>query len=215
MNKEMIEKAVENIIKKLEGLNRPPTIGLGSGKTAAYVLKILGEKLSERGIKPIGVPSSSQIKLEVMDYFTIAELSFDSLDLVIDGADQASKVNNYIIKGGGGALTRERILWEMAKERHVFISKEKLVNALNFPLPVEFLPFSFKLVQKRILELGLKPTLRADAKGYPFVTENGNFIFDVSYGEGLDLKEAYHQIKEIPGVVDAGLFVYDVNLYLL
>jgi Ribose 5-phosphate isomerase len=80
---------------------------LGSGRTASRVLKELGKRLNNKNIRPVGVPTSGQIKLEVLDYYLISEPNFSFLDLVIDGADQVSSYNGYIIKGGGGHLQRK------------------------------------------------------------------------------------------------------------
>ncbi len=210
-----LDLALDALEKKLLALRRTPIIGLGSGRTATKVLKELGKRFNEKGIKPIGIPTSAQIKLEVSDYFLISEPIFDLLDVVIDGADQVSSFNGYIIKGGGGALTKERIVWEISKERHVFVSPEKVVNKLDHPLPIEFLPFAYTFVKNKIIKLGLKPNLRVDQRGYPFITENGNYIFDVIYSESYDLKSAYEDMIRTPGVLDVGLFIYDINLHLV
>ncbi len=210
-----LDLTLEALEQEIISLKRTPIIGLGSGRTASKVLKAFGKRLNDKGIKPIGVPTSAQIKLEVSDYFLIAEPIFDMIDLVIDGADQVSSYNGYIIKGGGGALTKERIIWEISKERHVFVTQEKVVTKLNYPLPVEFLPFAYSLVKNKIIKLGLKPTLRVDSKGYPFVTENNNYIFDINYSESHDIKNIYEEIIKIPGVLDVGLFIYDINLHVV
>ena len=210
-----LDIALDLIEEKLVALNRTPIIGLGSGRTASRVLKELGKRLNNKNIRPVGVPTSGQIKLEVLDYYLISEPNFSFLDLVIDGADQVSSYNGYIIKGGGGTLTKERIVWELSKERHVFVSQDKVVEKLVYPLPVEFIPFSYFLVKDSLIRLGLKPSLRVDSRGYPFITENGNYIFDASYSENSDLKNAYEDIIRIPGVLDAGLFIYDINLHVI
>ncbi|MGC9208363.1 MAG: ribose 5-phosphate isomerase A [Nitrososphaeria archaeon] len=210
-----IEGAVDLLAGELAGLNHVPAIGLGSGRTAAKVLRELGTRLNRMGIRPYGVPSSSQIKLELSGLFLITEPVFDRLDMVIDGADQISSENGYIIKGGGGALTRERIIWEMAATRHVFVSKDKLVRKLTFPLPVEIIPFGYTLVKHRLADLNLRHELRRDQRGYPVITENGNYIVDVYYQEDSNLREVYEIIRRLPGVLDVGLFIYDVNIHII
>ncbi len=210
-----LDLALGALEQKVLALKRTPIIGLGSGRTASKVLKELGKRLNDKGIKPIGVATSAQIKFEVSDFFLISEPIFDTLDVVVDGADQVSSYNGYVIKGGGGALTKERIVWEISKERHVFVSKEKVVEKLDHPLPLEFLPFAYTLVKSKILKLGLTPNLRVDARGYPFITENGNYIFDINYPESYDLKGLYEDLVKTPGVLDVGLFIYDLNLHVV
>jgi len=202
---------VENISK----IKPVPTFGLGSGSAAYMVAKALGSEYNKLGIKPNAVASSSQIKFLVSNYYTIIEPSIESIDIAIDGADEVSSVNNYIIKGGGGALTRERIIWEIARERHVFISREKLTKKLSHPLPTEVIPFAIYLTYKRLDELKLKWQLRKDQKGYPIFTENGNLIIDINYQDQDDLRSIYEEVKLLPGVVDVGLFIYDVQLHII
>lgn len=178
-------------------------LGFGSGSTAARVLKIL----SERAKKPLkGIPSSAQIENVALNLgFEILPFSYITLvEAVIDGADQVVS-NKYIIKGGGGALFRERLLWESAKKIFVFLPKERLVNKVTVPLPVEVHPCALRLVERRLEELGGKPKLRTDRKGYPKVTENGFFILDVEFPE----LENVGEIRKVPGVLEVGLFVYD------
>lgn len=178
-------------------------LGFGSGSTAARVLEVLSEKTSKR-LK--GIPSSAQIEnVAIKLGFEILPFSYINLvEAVVDGADQVVS-NRYIIKGGGGALFRERLLWESAMRVFVFLPKERFVNEPTVPLPVEVHPYALRLVERRIEGLGGRPKLRTDRKGYPKVTENGFFILDV---ELLELDKAV-EIRKIPGVLEVGLFVYD------
>lgn len=210
-----MENTLDDFVKSAVKLKPYPVVGLGSGMAAYKVAKALGIEFKKLGVKPNAVASSSQIKFLVSDYYTIIEPPIEGIDIVIDGADEVSSTNNYIIKGGGGALTRERIIWEMAHERHVFITKEKISRKLVHPLPVEVIPFAINLVQRKLDGLDLKWQLRKDQKGYPLFTENGNTIIDVTYSDQDDLWPVYEKVKLLPGVLDAGLFIYDVHLHII
>lgn len=208
-----MSEVVQEFVKQVAAREQVPVFGLGSGSTAYAVLKEVGLAFKRRGIKPLGIPSSSQIKLLVKDYFTIVEPTLRA-NVTVDGADQVAR-NGMIIKGGGGALTREKVLWAMSDEIHVFISREKMVDELTRPLPVEVIPFAHHLFVERARDMGLRPELRADQRGYPAITENGNYIFDVAYQEGSDLIELAERIKGIPGVLEHGLFVFDCNVHII
>ncbi len=178
-------------------------LGLGSGSTTARILRML----KERSGKPLkGVPSSTQIENVALKLgFKILPFTYlNSVEAVVDGADQVV-LGKYIIKGGGGALFRERLLWEAAKKIFVFLPKGRLVDELRIPLPLEVHPFALRLVEERVKKLEALPKLRTDKKGYPWVTENGFFILDVELNDIEKAKE----IKKIPGVLETGLFIYD------
>ncbi len=191
---------MEEVIDEILKCN---VLGLGSGSTAAKILEILSKRAGRR-LK--GIPSSAQIENVALKLgFEILPFSYINLvEAVIDGADQVIS-NKYIIKGGGGALFRERLLWESADKIFVFLPKERFVDEPTVPLPVEVHPYALRLVENRIEELGGRPKLRTDRKGYPRVTENGFFILDV---EGVELEKAM-EIRKIPGVLEVGLFLYD------
>ncbi len=204
---------VSEFVKSVLSSKATPVFGLGSGSTAYTVLKDIGGEFKKSGIKPMGIPSSSQIKLLLQDYFTMVEPLVHA-DITVDGADQVAK-NGMIIKGGGGALTREKILWSISREIHVFVSRDKMVKALTRPLPVEVMPFAYGLFVESARKMGLRPELRVDQKGYPFITENGNYIFDVGYSAEEDLLQTSKRLKEIPGVVEHGLFVFDCSVHII
>jgi ribose 5-phosphate isomerase A len=131
------------------------------------------------------------------------------LDLAIDGADQIDSELN-LIKGMGGALTREKVVASAAKQLIIVADATKLVEKLgtNHPIPVEVLPFALPTVMVKMRELGGKPVLR-EGKGKvgPVVTDNGNFVVDVDFGPIRAPKELDLQLKVIPGVIETGLFV--------
>jgi len=186
-------------------------IGLGSGSTAAYVIQEMGEKIRREGLRILGVPTSYQaMMLAVRHGVPLTTLNeHPQLDLAIDGADQVDRELN-LIKGMGGALTREKVVASAAKQLVIVADETKLVEKLgtNHPIPVEVLPFALPTVVVKMAELGGKPVLReGKRKVGPVVTDNGNFVVDVDFGPIKAPKELDLQLKSIPGVVEAGLFV--------
>lgn len=185
-------------------------VGLGSGSTAAYVIQELGRLIQQEGLRILGVPSSSQaMQLAVQSGLPLTTLDeHPCLDLVIDGADEVDKKFD-MIKGGGGALTREKIVASSAKKVVIVADETKLVGKLGkFRVPVEVLPFGLAKASAGIKELGGKPVLR-EGKGKvgAVVTDNGNYIVDADFGLIDDTEELNKQLKLIPGVIETGLFI--------
>ena len=186
-------------------------IGLGSGSTTAYVIQEIGEKIRREGLRILGVPTSHQAMMVAVHYgvplTTLDE--HPEPDLAIDGADQVDRELN-LIKGGGGALTREKIVASAARQFVIVADETKLVERLgaNHPVPVEVLPFALPTVLAKMRELGGKPVLR-EGKGKvgPVVTDNGNFVVDVDFGPIRAPKELDLRLKSVPGVIETGLFV--------
>jgi ribose 5-phosphate isomerase A len=186
-------------------------VGLGSGSTAAIVIKEIGRRMVQEGLQILGVPSSSQaMRVAVRSGVPLTTLDENPiLDLAIDGADQIDNLLN-LIKGGGGALTREKIVASAAKQFIVVADETKLVEKLGTGcrVPVEVLPFALAPALADIEELGGKPFLR-ESKGKvgAVVTDNGNYIVDVDFGVITDAQELNRQLKLIPGVIETGLFI--------
>ena len=187
------------------------TIGLGSGSTVAYAIQEIGKRIQQRKLRILGVPTSHQIMmLTVHCGIPITTLTeHPQLDLTIDGADQIDRQLN-LIKGMGGALTREKIVASATKQFVIVADETKLTEKLgaNCAVPVEVLPFALPIVMLKMQEKGGKPVLR-EAKGKvgPVVTDNGNFIVDVDFGPINTPKELDSQLKSISGVIETGLFV--------
>lgn len=186
-------------------------VGLGSGNTAAYAIKELGRRIHEEKWKILGVPTSHQaLRLAVRSGIPITTLEeHPQLDLTIDGADQIDKELN-LIKGMGGALTREKVVASATKQLIIVADEKKLVEKLgkNQPLPIEVLPFALPTVMLKIEEMGGKPILREGrGKVGPVVTDNGNFIIDADFGLIDSPKELNLELKSIPGVIETGLFI--------
>ncbi len=194
-------------------------IGLGSGSTAAYVIHELGLMKKQDKINILGVPSSSQaMLLAVQSGIPLTTLDeYPNLDLTIDGADEVDKQLN-MIKGGGGALTKEKIVASSAKQVIIVADETKLVEKLGttFRLPVEVLPFALAPVTNNIKKIGGKPFLR-EGKGKvgAVVTDNGNYILDVEFGPIDDAEKLNQKLKFIPGVIETGLFINMADIVYL
>jgi ribose 5-phosphate isomerase A len=186
-------------------------VGLGSGSTAAYVIQEIGRLIRQDGLRVLGVPSSSQAMIvAVQSGVPLTTLDeHPVLDLDIDGADQTDRKLN-LIKGGGGALTREKIVASASKQFVVVADETKLVEKLGTDcrVPVEVLPFALATATADIKELGGEPLLR-ESKGKvgAVVTDSGNYIVDVDFGPIKNAEELSRRLKLIPGVIETGLFI--------
>lgn len=182
-------------------------LGLGSGRAATAFVKELGKYVKEKNLTIRAVPTSLQIKLvaEQGGIHIIGADQIDKIDAVFDGADQIDSHGN-LIKGGGGALLRENILISSAKHVIIMADSTKFVKHLNRTVPVEVHPFARSTVKKFIEKIGGKPDLRTIDRGYPFITENGNIIYDCDFGTIMTPKPLSQKIKQIPGVVESGIF---------
>lgn len=183
-------------------------LGLGSGRAATAFVKELGQHIKKKKITVKAVPTSLQIKLvaEQNGIHIISADQVQKIDVVFDGADQIDSQRN-LIKGGGGALLRENILISSAKKVVIMADAAKFVKHFDRSVPVEVHPFARSMVKKFIEKLGGKPHLRTIERGYPFITENGNIIYDCDFGTIKSPKTLAAKIKQIAGVVEVGIFV--------
>jgi ribose 5-phosphate isomerase A len=183
-------------------------VGLGTGSTTLFALQELGRKVSQ-GMKILGVPTSKHTETIARELgIPLTDLNqVDRLDLVIDGADEVDN-DFHMIKGGGGALTREKLVALSAGFRVNVVDEQKLVSQLGggFPVPVEVLPFGWSLSARLLRGLNCEPALR-QKDGKVFETDNGNYILDCQF-EGIDdVAGLEKSIKLVPGVLECGLFV--------
>ena len=183
------------------------TVGLGTGSTSAFAIKEIGQKI-QQGLNVKAVASSIQSEQLAKDAgITVVPFrEINIIDIYIDGADEVDNDLN-LIKGGGGALLREKILAFNSKQFVVIVDEHKLANQLGkFPLPVEVTPFALELTIRQLQKLGCTATVRQkDGKSY--ITDNKNFIIDCDF-QKIDQVEKLNQlIKAIPGVVENGLFL--------
>ena len=188
-------------------------IGLGSGSTAALMIKSLAEEISSGKLKNIrGVPTSFQSEVLALELnIPLIDLaSVPHIDLAIDGADEVDP-HFQLIKGGGACHVREKLVASKANKLLIVVDETKLVQNLNkkFPLPVEVLPSAWKQVKDKISEINGVSSLRmAEKKAGPVVTDQGNLILDVLFKNGINNpKETEIIINNIPGVLENGLFV--------
>ena len=181
-------------------------VGLGTGSTAAAAIRALGDRVAS-GLAVRAVPTSYQSRQLAREAsIPLATLEDATPDLAIDGADQVAGFD--LIKGGGAAHAREKLVAAAADRYLVVVDETKLAGALSIPVPIEVLPDAVPVVRSRLGALGGEPTLRAaDRKDGPVVTDNGNLVFDCAFGEIPDPGALAEGIAAIPGVVEHGLFV--------
>lgn len=198
-------KALSNDTLKL--IKDGYVLGLGSGRAATALVRSLSSYLKENNINVKAVPTSLQIKMEAeRGGIPIIEADqIEHIDIVFDGADQIDEEKN-MIKGGGGALLREKILINVAKKVVIIADESKFVKKLNRSVPIEVHTFARNTATKHIQDYGGKPVLRIIERGYPFVTENGNIILDCDFGEISKPKDLAEKIIQIPGVIEVGIF---------
>lgn len=192
-------------------------VGLGTGSTSVMFIKALGERV-KAGLKIRCVASSdssAELGLSLgMEVVTLEELP--ELDLYIDGADEVAP-GLALIKGGGAALLREKIVASAAKKFVCVVDESKIVEKLGkFPLPVEIIKMARPLVERRLSELGLNPTLRMKKDGSgPVLTDENNYILDCACGVIENPEETAAEIRSIVGVVEHGLFLGMAELALV
>ena len=183
-------------------------IGLGSGRAATALVKSLSKYVKSKNYDIRAVPTSLQIKMiaEEEGILLVEADQVKQIDVVFDGADQIDS-EKFVIKGGGGALLRENILFSLAKKVIVMADKTKFVEKLNRSVPVEIHPLARSSVTSSMEKLGAKVEVRSLDRGYPFFTENGNIILDCSFGKIQNPKNLTQKIKAVPGVMESGIFM--------
>jgi ribose 5-phosphate isomerase A len=189
-------------------VNDGDIVGLGTGSTAYFAILALGERV-KAGLKIIGIPTSNaSAELARSVGIPISTLEqHTEIDIDIDGADEIDPHLN-LIKGGGGALLREKVIAAASKQFVVVADSAKLVPTLGkFPLPVEVTSFGRAVVEKRIDGLGASVKWRTRPDGNLYITDNGNPILDCSFGKIGDPAELAQTLSNIPGVVEHGLFI--------
>lgn len=192
------------------------TVGLGSGSTAAYAVRFLAERVRQ-GLNIVGIPTSQQTQhlAEQLGIPLAALEDHPKIDIDIDGADEIDPELN-LIKGGGGAFLREKIIASASRRFIVIADSAKQVKRLGkFPLPVEVVPFAQSLIKPQIEALGAKVSLRSYAYGNPYVTDEGHHILDCTFGVIPDPPGLAEKLRCIPGVVEHGLFIGMAELALI
>ena len=191
-------------------------VGLGSGSTATCMIRLLGERV-KAGLKIVGIPSSVHSR-DLAASLGIPLTTFDEcqqIDVAIDGADEFDP-NLSLIKGGGGALLREKVVASAARKFVVVADSTKQVPVLGrFPLPMEVIRFAQPLIEKKVAELGARVVLRTLSDGKPFVTDEGNHILDCHFGQIPDPPALARKLSDMPGIVEHGLFVGIADVVLV
>ncbi|MCU1224884.1 MAG: ribose 5-phosphate isomerase [Edaphobacter sp.] len=191
-------------------------VGLGSGSTATHFIQLLGKRV-QSGLNIRGIASSraseelaASLSIPIIDFSTCSEI-----DVTIDGADEIAP-GLSLIKGGGGALLREKIVASASKRFIVVADSSKVVSKLGkFPLPVEVITMAAPLVAKKLLDMGIRPKVRRLGSGSEFVTDEGNLILDCECGAIDDPQRLAASIRQIVGVVEHGLFLDMADLALV
>jgi ribose 5-phosphate isomerase A len=192
-------------------------IGLGSGRAVAQALSVVCEKIQREKLKLTFVPSSFQIEILSRQLgLRLAQLEAGRpLDMALDGADQVEVDTLNMIKGGGAALAREKIVDSNSKRVAIIVGEDKLTSKLGKgkSVPVEVLSFGVDAVIRRIGIMGGRSTLRqGQGKVGPIISDNGNMIMDVDFGTIEDPTALERQVKMIPGVVEVGIFTQVADL---
>jgi ribose 5-phosphate isomerase A len=204
-----IQKLAKEAVKLVRGVK---VVGLGSGSTVSFIVREMAE-LPDKGSIEF-MPTSLQIKLEAEKCsLRIAdENRIPHTDIVFDGADQIDSKFN-MIKGGGGALLREKILISAAKKVVIVADASKFVQSFSRSVPIEVHPMARSILLKKLVEIGGQPVLRTLDKGYPLVTENGNLILDTFFPSITDPKKMELKLKNIAGVLEVGFFTRRADIY--
>ena len=212
--KQEVGKAAANLVKS------GSIVGLGTGSTTAYTIQYLGERLKSGELKDIvGIPTSFQSEVLAKEYgvpLTTLD-AVDHIDIAIDGADEVDPHKN-LIKGGGAAHTREKVVDYLAAQFIVVVDSGKLVDKLGsvFAVPVEVIPMALTPVTNAIKALGGKPELRMGVrKAGPVITDQGNMILDVTFDHIDDPVNLEKRLNNIPGVLENGIFVNCADIVLV
>lgn len=204
-------------LKAVEFVRDGMVVGLGTGSTAKHMVIALGDKI-RAGMKLRGVPTSQETALLAKEA-GIALIDADNrweIDVAIDGADQVDPGLN-LIKGGGGALLKEKIVAASAKQFIVVVDHTKQVAVLggSFPLPIEIIPFGWGSTAREIEALTKSRVVLRERNGAPFKTEAGNLIVDVHLARIDRPRELEMELNQIPGIVETGLFVGRTDLLIV
>jgi ribose 5-phosphate isomerase A len=194
-------------IKAADYIKDNMIVGLGTGSTVYYLIEQVG-RLVKQGLNIKTVPTSRRTS-SLAKKFNIPEIAIDEvakIDLAIDGVDEIDKHFNAI-KGGGGALFREKIVSKIANKVIWIMDSSKMVDTIGtFPLPVEILSYGFTHIIRKLEVLSFNPTLRMNSD-IPYMTDNNNYIVDLHLGKSFDIEYVSEKLKSISGVLETGLFL--------
>ncbi|EHC2041248.1 ribose-5-phosphate isomerase RpiA [Listeria monocytogenes] len=201
--------------KACEWIEDGMVVGLGTGSTVYYTIEKLGQMVNN-GLHITGVATSEETtkKAEKLGIPLKSLNDVTEIDVTIDGADEID-TNFQGIKGGGGALLREKMVASASLKNIWVVSEEKLVRTLGeFPLPLEVIPFGWKQIERTLAKEHIQTNLRKQSNGEVYVTNNGNYILDIVNQSFTDAKMWQEKLAQIPGVVEHGLFLDYVDLII-
>lgn len=211
MNRDALKQKKVAGEKAAEYIKDGMIVGLGTGSTAKYLVDKVGERV-KGGLKIQAVATSKATEQQARELgiplLDINEVPY--IDLCIDGVDEIDS-NFSATKGGGGALFREKMVADLAREVIWIMDESKLVDTLgNFPLPVEILPYGYKVVFRKLQEYKYNPVMRMK-DGELFVTDNGNYIVDLHLGAPADIEDVRSRLSNMVGVLETGQFLKMCN----
>jgi len=198
--------------KAIEYVKSGMTLGLGTGSTAYWAIRGIGDMVKNGlSVRAVATSVQSEDLARELQIPIIPFAELDQIDITIDGADEVDPKFN-LIKGGGGALLREKIVAAATKFYIIIVDESKLVKQLGrFPLPVEVAPFAWELTMRRLTELGCTPHRRLSGD-QPFLTDNQHYILDCSFGAIPDPAKLHRQVSDITGVMEDGFFIDMANI---
>jgi ribose 5-phosphate isomerase A len=204
------------VLKALQPVRNGWIIGVGSGTTTAYALAEISRLAKAKRLELSIVPTSHQIEhLAIAHGLRIQTMNeAQTVDYAIDGADQVEVPSLNVVKGGGGAMLREKIVDSAAQKLAIVVDERKLVKHLGEkqPIPLEVSPHAYKSIQVKITNIGGRAHLRESTeKAGPVITDNGNFILDADFGRIRHPTQLDHRLKMLPGVLETGLFLKMVD----
>ncbi|EGN0214098.1 ribose-5-phosphate isomerase RpiA [Listeria monocytogenes] len=201
--------------KACEWIKDGMVVGLGTGSTVYYTIEKLGQMVNN-GLHITGVATSEETtkQAEKLGISLKSLNDVTEIDVTIDGADEID-TNFQGIKGGGGALLREKMVANASLKNIWVVSEEKLVRTLGeFPLPLEVIPFGWKQIEHTLVKEQIQTNLRKQSNGEVYVTNNGNYILDIVNQSFTDAKMWQEKLAQIPGVVEHGLFLDYVDVII-
>lgn len=200
--KENVGKEASKLIKDGQ------VVGLGTGSTTHHFIRYLGQRVQDEQLDILGIPTSFQSLILARESgIKVTTLDEHDIDISIDGADEVSPALD-LIKGGGAAHTIEKLVDSSADEFVVIVDESKMVDSLGaFPVPLEIIPESLRLVKNAVMEMGGVPELRMGIqKDGPVITDNGNFVLDTKFDSIENPYELEIELNTIPGVLENGIF---------
>ncbi|EAD5573340.1 ribose-5-phosphate isomerase RpiA [Listeria monocytogenes] len=201
--------------KACEWIEDGMVVGLGTGSTVYYTIEKLGQMVNN-GLHITGVATSEETtkQAEKLGIPLKSLNDVTEIDVTIDGADEID-TNFQGIKGGGGALLREKMVASASLKNIWVVSEEKLVRTLGkFPLPLEVIPFGWKQIERTLAKEQIQTKLRKQSNGEVYVTNNGNYILDIVNQSFTDAEMWQEKLAQIPGVVEHGLFLDYVDVII-